>query len=139
MPANPPENMPRITPNVFYDDMGAALDWLSKAFGFATRMSMPGPDGGLVHAEMEFADGVIMMSPTSDRESWTSPQSIGGAVTTGLYIYVDNIDAHCEKARSIGAKIVAEPDDMFWGDRTYVAEDPERHRRTFAENKRDPE
>ncbi len=34
MPANPPENMPRITPNVFYDDLGAALDWLGKAFGF---------------------------------------------------------------------------------------------------------
>ncbi len=139
MPANPPENMPRITPNVFYDDLGAALDWLGKAFGFATRMSMPGPDGELVHAEMEFADGVIMMSPTSDQESWTSPQSIGGAVTIGLYTYVDDVDAHCEKARSAGAKIVAEPEDMFWGDRTYVAEDPELHRWTFAEHKHDPE
>ncbi len=139
MPANPPENMPRITPNVFYDDLGAALDWLGKAFGFETRMSMPGPDGGLVHAEMEFADGVIMMSPTSDQESWTSPQSIGGAVTIGLYIYVDDIEAHCESARNAGAKIVAEPEDMFWGDRTYVAEDSERHRWTFAEHKHDPE
>ncbi len=139
MPANPPENMPRITPNVFYDDLGAALDWLGKAFGFETRMSMPGPDGNLVHAEMEFADGVIMMTPTSDQESWTSPRSIGGAVTIGLYTYVDDIDAHCEKARGAGAKIVAEPEDMFWGDRTYVAEDPEQHRWTFAEHKRDPE
>ncbi len=44
MPTNPPENMPRITPNVFYDDIGAALDWLGKAFGFETRMSLPGPE-----------------------------------------------------------------------------------------------
>ena len=66
MPSNPPENMPRISPNVFYDDLGAALDWLGKAFGFETRMSMPGPDGHLIHAEMQIADGVIMMSPTSD-------------------------------------------------------------------------
>ncbi len=100
---------------------------------------MPGPDGNLVHAEMEFADGVIMMSPTSDQERWTSPRSIGVAVTIGLYTYVDDVDAHCEKARSAGAKIVAEPEDMFWGDRTYVAEDSERHRWTFAEHKRDPE
>ena len=57
MPKNPPENMPRITPNVFYDDLGAALDWLSKAFGFTTRMSMPGKDGGIMHAEMQVAAG----------------------------------------------------------------------------------
>ena len=69
MPANPPENMPRVTPNVFYDDLGAALDWLGKAFGFEKRMSIPGSDGGLIHAEMQFADGVIMMSPTSERPS----------------------------------------------------------------------
>ena len=139
MPANPPENMPRVTPNVFYDDLGAALDWLGKAFGFEKRMSIPGSDGGLIHAEMQFADGVIMMSPTSDQETWTSPRSIDGAVTIGLYVYVDDVDAHCEKARSAGAKIVAELEDMFWGDRTYVAEDLERHRWTFAEHKRDPE
>ena len=65
MPTNPPENMPRITPNVYYDDLSAALDWLSKSFGFQTRMSMPGPDGAIVHAEMQLAEGVIMLSPTS--------------------------------------------------------------------------
>ena len=65
MPANPPNDMPRITPNLYYDDPGAALEWLSKAFGLETRMSMPGPDGSIMHAEMQVADSVIMMSPTS--------------------------------------------------------------------------
>ncbi len=51
MPGNPPENMPRITPNAFYDDLGAALDWRGKVFGFETRMSLSGPEGGIVHAE----------------------------------------------------------------------------------------
>ena len=53
MPTNPPANMPRIAPNVFYDDIASALDWLSKSFGFETRMSLPGEDGGIMHAEMD--------------------------------------------------------------------------------------
>lgn len=132
MPANRPENMPEIAPNVFYDDPAAALDWLAKAFGFTTRMSLPGPDGGVIHAEMEVGDSAIMLSPTSGNPAWRSPRSLGGAVTTGLYVYVDDVDAHHARARSAGATIAAEPEDMFWGDRTYVAEDLEGHRWTFA-------
>ena len=134
MPANPPENMPRIAPNVFYDDPAAALEWLTKAFGFTTRSSMPGPDGGIMHAEMQVEDSSIMMSPTSGSDAWRSPQSLGGAVTVSLYVYVDDVDAHCARARSAGAAIVSEPENMFWGDRTYVVEDPEGHRWTFAQH-----
>jgi uncharacterized glyoxalase superfamily protein PhnB len=137
MPANPPENMPRIAPNIFYDDPAGALEWLAKSFGFATRLSMPGPDGGIMHAEMQVEDSVIMLSPTSAAEPWRSPQSLDGSVTQSLYIYVDDVDAHFARARSAGAEILAEPEDMFWGDRTYVAEDPEGHRWTFAQHVRE--
>jgi len=137
MPANPPENMPRVTANVFYDDLAAALEWLSKAFAFETRMSMPGPDGGLVHAEMRVADSAIMMSPTATNELWKSPRPLGGSLTQGLYIYVDDVDAHHVRARSAGATIAAEPEEMFWGDRTYIAEDPAGHRWTFATHVRE--
>ena len=137
MPARPPENMPRITPNVFYDDPAQALEWLSKAFGFETRTSMPGPDGRIIHAEMKVADSVIMMSPTSGSDAWKSPKSLGGSVTLGLYVYIDDVDAHCARARGAGATIASEPEDMFWGDRTYVVEDLEGHRWTFAQHVRD--
>ena len=137
MPASPPPNMPRISPNVFYDDPAAALEWLGKAFGFTTRMSMPGPDGSVLHAEMEVEDSAIMLSPTSGAEAWKSPRSLGGAVTLGLYIFVDDVDAHYARARSAGATILSEPEDMFWGDRTYLVEDLEGHRWTFAKHVRD--
>ena len=61
MPANPPENMPRITPYLLYRDVASILDWLGRTFDFKERMRMPGPDGTITHAEMELADGVIMM------------------------------------------------------------------------------
>ena len=137
MPANPPENMTRVTPNVFYDDVASALEFLAKTFGFETRMALPGPEGKILHAEMQIQDGVIMMSPAADNESWASPKSQGGRVTQSLYVYVDDVDAHCARARSAGAEIVSEPEDMFWGDRTYVATDPEGHRWTFAQRTKD--
>ena len=137
MPMNPPDNMTRVTPNVFYDDLGSALEFIGKTFRFETRMAMPGPGGKIIHAEMQIQDGVIMMSPAADNESWASPRSQGGRVTQSLYVYVDDLDGHCSKARSAGAEIVAEPEDMFWGDRTYVATDPEGHRWTFAERTKD--
>ncbi len=137
MPANPPEGFPRIAPNVFYDDVGQALEWLGKAFGFTKRMTLPGPDGSIVHAEMAVQDSVIMMSPAASTDEWKSPKTIGGSVTTTLYVYVDDVDAHFAQARSAGAKIIAELEDMFWGDRTYVAVDPEGHRWTFAQHVRD--
>ena len=137
MPANPPENTPRITPNVFYDDPARALEWLSKALGFEKISSIPGPDGRIIHAEMQVADSKIMMSPTSGADAWKSPKSLNGSVTIGLYVYVDDVDAHCARARSAGASVVAEPENMFWGDRTYVVEDLEGHRWTFAQHVRD--
>ena len=137
MPAKPPENMPRIVPNVFYDDPAAALEWLSKSFGFETRSSIPSPDGGVMHAEMQVADSAFMMSPTAAGDEWSSPTSLGGKVTQTLYIYVDGVDEHCARARSAGATIVSEPETMFWGDRTYVALDLEGHRWTFAEHVKD--
>ncbi|MCG8592423.1 MAG: VOC family protein [Proteobacteria bacterium] len=137
MPTTPPNGMPRISPNVFYDDPAAALEWLTKAFGFETRTSVPDPNGGIMHAEMQVDDGVVMMSPTAATETWRSPKSLGGSVTQSLYVYIDDVDEHCARARAAGANIVAEPEDMFWGDRTYVAEDLEGHRWTFAQHVRD--
>lgn len=133
MANEPPLGMPRVAPNLFYDDPAAALDWLSKNFGFTQRSAIPGPDGKIMHAEMDVVDSVIMMSPTANDEVWTSPASQGGKVTTSLYVYIDDVDAHHAQARAAGATILSEPEDMFWGDRTYVAEDLEGHRWTFAQ------
>ena len=52
MPTNPPENMPRITPYLYYKDVAGALDWLARAFGLKERMRMPGP-GSMETAVME--------------------------------------------------------------------------------------
>ena len=134
MPKNPPDNMPRISAYLLYEDVAGALDWLVRAFGFRERMRMPGTDGKIMHAEMELADGVIMMgNPGTD---YRNPRQLGH-VTQHLYVYVDDVDAHYERARQAGATILAEPEDQFYGDRRYGAEDPEGHQWYFAQHVRD--
>lgn len=131
---NPPKDMPRVTPYLLYGDVAAALDWLSRAFGFRERMRMPGPDGTVSHAEMELADGVVMMGDPG--AAYQNPKAVGH-VTQMVHVYVDDVDAHFATAKAAGATIVAEPTDQFYGDRNYRAEDLEGHQWAFAQRVRD--
>jgi PhnB protein len=134
MPANPPEDMPRISPYLYYKNVGEALTWLGTAFGFTERMRMPGPDGSIMHAEMQMADGVIMLGcPSPD---YKNPKTLG-SVTQGLYVFVDDVDKHFLQAKESGAKILNEPEDQFYGDRRYTTEDLEGHQWFFAQHVRD--
>jgi PhnB protein len=134
MPLNPPENTPRITPYLLYENVAAAIDWLGAAFGFRERMRIPGPGGKVAHAEMVLADGLVMMGCPGPE--YRNPARLG-QITQHLYVYVDGVDAHFERAKKAGAKIVEEPKDQFYGDRRYGAEDLEGHCWYFAEHVRD--
>ncbi len=112
---------------VVYRDPKAALAWLEKAFGFELAMLLEDADGNLAHSQMEFGDSYIMVG-----QEWSddhkSPSSIGGKNTQTVHIQIDgDLDAHCERARSAGAEIIAEPETQFYGDRTYRCRDPEGH------------
>ena len=134
MVANPPHDMPRITPHLFYDDVGAAIDWLVKAFGFEIRLRMTDKDGAVVHGEVELKDSLVMLGLAAEVEAWESPRTLGGRVSQRLYVFVDDVDAHYERAVSVGAQIIREPADQFWGDRVYECIDPEGHRWKFAQH-----
>jgi uncharacterized glyoxalase superfamily protein PhnB len=123
-----PADYPRVTPYLYYEDPETAFNWLVKAFGFTEKVRMPGPDGKLVHGELNVEDdGVVMLGRPMEGD-YRRPASRHGM----LYIYIDDVDAHCERARAAGAKITEEPADMFYGDRRYTAEDPEGHQWSFA-------
>jgi len=134
MPANPPANMPRITPYLYYEDVAAALDWLGRAFGLKERMRMADPSGVVRHAEVELADGVVMMGcPGAE---YRNPKRLGQP-TFSLYVYVDDVDRHYQVAKQAGATILEEPADQFYGDRRYMAADPEGHHWSFATHVRE--
>ena len=137
MVPNPPHDMPRITPHLFYDDVAAAIDWLVEAFGFTVRLRMTDKDGAIVHGDLEMAESLVMVGLASEGAGRESPQSLGGKVSQRLYVFVDDVDAHYMRARDAGAKVMSEPKEQFYGDRVYEAEDLEGHRWKFAQHVRD--
>jgi uncharacterized glyoxalase superfamily protein PhnB len=136
-----PPGWPRITPSVYYEEPGPAIDWLCRAFGFEVRLKVEGEGGRIEHSELSFgSDGLVMVGTAGAgpeaKSEWqrlyASPRSLGGKSTQGLALFVDDVDAHHDRARAAGARIIREPrtddyGDDYWSDRTYGALDPEGH------------
>lgn len=123
-----------LTPTAFYRDPKAALQWLERAFGFEVSTLLTDAEGNIAHAEMAYRGANIGVAG-----EWTvgrtdvparalSPSSIGDVVTQFVWVEVDgDIDAHCDRAKAAGARIIEEPKDQFYGARTYRALDLEGH------------
>jgi uncharacterized glyoxalase superfamily protein PhnB len=134
----------RIVPMLSYENGPAALDWLSRAFGFEEVRRWVDEDGTLSHGELRHGDELIMLatptpdyrSPKRHREECESAQRWSRVpyVIDGVLVYVDDVDAHCERARQSGATILSEPANEEAGLRLYRAEDLEGHRWMFASN-----
>lgn len=136
--ANMLTDEPVFTSSVHYRDVPAALDWLARAFGFELTMAIEGPEGSpeMGHWEMSSAgEGRVMIGAEWD-DTVRSPASAGGANTQRLHVALAGgsaeLDAHFRNARENGAEILAEPEEQFYGDRTYRARDPEGHCWTFS-------
>lgn len=141
-----PTGWPRISSALYYEDAAKAIDWLCRAFGFEVRLKVEDDDGGILHSELVFGEGVVMVASAKEsrpeRAFCRSPRELGGANTQNMMIYVDDVEAHCRRARQAGAKIVTEPKTTdyapdHWTDRGYEAEDPDGHHWWFYQRLRD--
>jgi PhnB protein len=119
-----------ITPYLLYKEVDEALDFLSRAFGFEEVLRYTGPEGYVNHAEMTVGggDSIFLGDPG---EAYRNPRDLGQE-TVGLYVMVDDVDAHYDRAREAGAEIREEPVDQEYGHRRYTAIDPEGHHWFFA-------
>jgi PhnB protein len=135
---------PEVIPMIAYENGPGAMDWLAKAFGFKERTRLLDKSGRLSHGEMEAGDGLIMLaSPTPDyvgprrhRASCEPAQkwSTVPYIIDGVLVYVDNVEAHFQRAQQNGATILSEPETDQEGKR-YRAEDIEGHRWMFIERR----
>jgi uncharacterized glyoxalase superfamily protein PhnB len=131
---------PTFTSSVHYQDPKAAVAWLERAFGFEVTMAIEGPPEApaMCHYEMSVGGQGRIMIGGQWEASIKSPKSVGGANTQVVHVQLDeDLDAHCARARAAGASITAEPEEQFYGDRTYRAADIEGHRWTFGVHVRD--
>ncbi len=127
------QTRPGMSSGVVYRDPRAALKWLENAFGFETTMVVENEDGSIGHSEMRFGDGLIYVGREWD-ERHRSPANLDGVNTQSLHFNLrDGIDAHFERAVAAGAKVLREPADQFYGDRSYMVLDPEGHVWSFSQ------
>jgi PhnB protein len=111
-----------IIPYIFYRDVSAALEWLTRAFGFAEIMRTATPNGG-THGEMTL-DGQRIMLGQGSKELVSAHEA--DAATQGIFVYLADVDTHYERAQAAGAEIVKPPEDLPYG-RSYTARDPDGH------------
>jgi uncharacterized glyoxalase superfamily protein PhnB len=120
----------RVTPYLLYEDGAAAIEFLTKAFGFREEMRTTGSAGGM-HAELEVApDGgwVFLGQPMG---GFRNPAAAGR--TSHVYVLVDDVDGHRARAKAAGARIIEELNDLPFGQRRYGCADPQGHEWYFAQ------
>jgi uncharacterized glyoxalase superfamily protein PhnB len=123
-----------VTPYLLYEDAEAAIEFLTQAFGFREVDRTIGALGGL-HAELETPAGgrIYLGAPPSDE--FRGPATVGR--TSLVYVLVDDVDAHHDRAKAAGAAIVEELVDTPFGHRRYTCDDPQGHEWSFATAKSD--
>ena len=115
----------RIFPFLRYRDAPAAFEWLARAFGFQKQMLVPGPDGTIAHAQLRYGGSLIMIGSSGDDVINLKSSAAVGAATQGIYVHVDDVDAHHDRAKAAGAEIIMELEDTDYGSREYMARDLE--------------
>ena len=113
------DRSPNVYPFMRFADADAALEWLSRAFGFEEREVYRDAEGVIHHAEISLGPGIVMFGQ-------------GDPSSQGVYVAVEDADAHYERAKAAGAEITREIEDTDYGSREYTARDPEGHVWSFG-------
>lgn len=135
--------LPTVVPMLSYEDCAAAAEWLVRAFGFREEERYTDDDDRVTHVTLSCGDGVVMIGwPTAD---YQSPRHHGESceaaarwletpyVVDGVLVDVEDVEAHCARAREAGARILSDPDEAY-GARRYRVEDLEGHRWMFSQS-----
>ena len=123
--------MQTIFPIVRYEDARAAIRWLCGTFGFVELFSVPEEGAAVRHAQLRLGTDVIMIGSVRRDGGIASPKTLGTA-TQGLYVWVEDVDGHCARARAAGAVITSPPANTDFGSRDYHVADLEGHPWTFG-------
>lgn len=115
--------VPSICPTLVYRDAKAAIKLLTEAFGFSQVAVYEGEDGSVMHAELAYGNGLVMLG--SKGTGGTFDKAMEGAGPSGVYVVVDDVDAHHRRAAEHGVEILMEPTDQDYGSRDYMARDGE--------------
>jgi uncharacterized glyoxalase superfamily protein PhnB len=137
MPVAPMQTKANIIPCLRYRDAPAAIEWLCSTFGFEQHMVVPGDGNTVVHAQLAFGNGMIMLGSADSIDSEYAklikqPGDIGGAQTQTVYVVVEDADAVYNRVLDARAQIVMDIKDEDYGGRGFTCRDPEGHIWSFG-------
>jgi uncharacterized glyoxalase superfamily protein PhnB len=107
-----------VIPELPYQDIGPAIDWLCDVFGFTLRLRIADH-----RAQMNVGDGAVVLiagDAASPRRS--------------LMVRVADVDAHYARAAARGAITLRDPATYPYGERQYSVEDCGGHLWTFSQS-----
>jgi len=126
-----PNGYHSVTPYLIVDGAAGAIDYYTRAFNATELMRFPGPDGRVVHAELQIGNSRIMLGDARPDMGQRDPKSIGGSAT-GLMIYVEDVDRVFMQAIEAGGNVREAVKDQFYGDRSGSLVDPFGHMWTIS-------
>jgi PhnB protein len=131
-----PPGMHSVTPHLVCADAADAIEFYKKAFNAQEYGRVPGPDGRLMHALINIGDSMVMLVDEYPEYGSLGPKARNGTSVT-LHMYVEDADKQFKQALDAGCTVQMPLDDMFWGDRYGVVQDPFGHMWSIATHIRD--
>lgn len=120
-----PDGFTALTPLVVVSPARDALEFYQDVFGARVTSRMDGPDGTVMHAELDFGSGRMQVMDASDQFHAVANDPASGDARFSLAVYVPDVDAATERARERGARVREEPTDFeVTGDRFSSIQDP---------------
>ncbi|MGF1450365.1 MAG: VOC family protein [Opitutales bacterium] len=122
MSTEPGQDYRFITPSLNFKNTAEAIDFYTKAFGAVERFRVEAPNGAMMHAEMQFADSILMLSDAC--EEWHAPTPAESGCPVLLSLRTDDCDALFNQAVAAGCEVLMPMADQFWGERSGTVRDP---------------
>lgn len=125
---------PRIFPTLRYRDALAMIEWLERAFGFGRHVVYEDGEGGVAHAQLALGSAMIMLGSARDDQygCYVGPPDAAARQSHGIYVVVEDVDAHHARAVAAGAEVVMPLTDQPYGSRDYSCRDPEGYVWSFG-------
>lgn len=121
--AGAPTGVPTIYPTILYDDAKAAIRTLTEGLGFTEEAVYEGENGTVLHAELSCGNGRVMLG--SKGRGGIFAKAMADAGPSGVYVVVDEVDAHHARAVEYGVEVLMPPTDQDYGSRDYMVRDAE--------------
>jgi len=127
-----PEDFRTITPHLVVQGVADAIEFYRRAFGAQELYRNLASDGKtIIHCELLLGDSRFFVNDEFPEHGTVSPRTLNGSPVT-LHLYVEDVDVVFQSAVDSGAEALMHVQDMFWGDRYGMLQDPYGHRWSVA-------